>query len=576
MNKAPVSPISIYLPADSSPQASYASTELRHYLGLMTGQIVDITDTPVSAGSCISIYRDDSLGADCFTIKGTSQQLTIRGGKRGVIYGAYDLLERLGCRFFTATCEKIPAISELILPDLDITEKPAFEYREHNYYESHKYTRFAVKHRLNGAHHPIAEKHGGFRNYVWFVHTFEKMVDPAIYGKDHPEYFAMYDGKRCTISQKNQLCLSNPEVLEIAVQNVRKALQENPNADLISISQNDWDKSCECPACREKDLYYGSSSGLLIEFVNAIAQRLEPEFPHVTFDTLAYNYSRPIPQHIHPRHNVCVRLCSIEACFAHSFEECDDDRSVILPDGSKTSFINDLRNWGSIHDKLYIWDYTTNFGHYPAPHPNWHTLQKNMQSFHKNHVTGVFEQANGASHGGTDFNELRAYIISKLLWDPYTDVQKHIREFTDYYYGAAATFVRAYIEYICRTAEEENIHVGFQPQTDIALYTPVHLEHLRSLMEQAKAAVSSDPLRLWRIGKAELSVRWVTLKNKTMLEGKFDTEEMNAFFTDWRAYGLTRIDEWVSQETTFRAMLNGLWRGTEFYSHWSGEGPEQL
>jgi hypothetical protein len=36
----------------------------------------------------------------------------------------------------------------------------------------------------------------------------------------------------------------------------------------------------------------------------------------------------------------------------------------------------------------------------------------------RNHVKGVFEQANGAAGGGTDLNELRAYIISRLLWDP--------------------------------------------------------------------------------------------------------------------------------------------------------------
>ena len=97
-----------------------------------------------------------------------------------------------------------------------------------------------------------------------------------------------------------------------------------------------------------------------------------------------------------------------------------------------------------------------------------------------------------------------------------------------------------------------------------------------SLRPTARAAVSSDPIRLWRIGKAELSVRWVRLKRKAQMEEGFDPAETNRFFTDWRAYGLTRIDEWCSQETTFRAMLNGLWRGTEFYSHWSGDGPEEL
>ena len=120
------------------------------------------------------------------------------------------------------------------------------------------------------------------------------------------------------------------------------------------------------------------------------------------------------------------------------------------------SFINDLRNWGNYHDRLYIWDYTTCFAHYPSPHPNWRVLQKNMQAFHRNHVKGMFEQANGAKRGGVDF--------CKLLWDPYCNVEKHIQEFTDYYYGAAGVYVREYLNALCDKADKENIHVGFNDQ----------------------------------------------------------------------------------------------------------------
>ena len=199
-----------------------------------------------------------------------------------------------------------------------------------------------------------------------------------------------------------------------------------------------------------------------------------------------------------------------------------------------------------------------------------------MRAFVKNNVKGVFEQANGASRGGTDFNELRAYVLAKLLWDAETDVERHIREFTDYFYGAAAPYVRQYIDFLCDTAEKENIHVGFNDNTDSPLFREEILDRLDAYMDQAERAVAGDPLRLWRVGKARLSVRWVRLKNRTQLQKEFDPEAINRFFADWQAYGLTRIDEWVSRETTHKALLRGLWRGTEFYSHWSGEGGEEL
>ncbi|MBQ2954900.1 MAG: DUF4838 domain-containing protein [Clostridia bacterium] len=575
----------IVIPADCTEQELYAASELRNYLSLMTSAPFEIEKAPYE-GAQIAVGRaaaqfmepDGGLGEDGFRIESYDEVIAVEGGKRGVIYGVYELLEALGCRFFTPECEKVPCIVDADAPEMHTRQVPVLEYREHNYHAMYRNnTRFAVKSRLNGNGTQIKEKHGGHLTYLWFVHTFEKLVPTGVWAESHPEYFAMYDGKRCTLDGgRTQLCLSNPAVLEIAIDSARKALRENPGVKIISISQNDHPYGCECEECRKIDLEEGSPAGTLLRFVNAIAEALEPEFPDVIFDTLAYNYTRPVPTKTKPRHNVCVRLCSIECCFAHSFETCDQDRSVVLPDGSKSSFIKDLRNWGAYHDRLYIWDYTTCFAHYPAPYPNWRVLQPNMQAFVKNHVKGVFEQACGAAKGGVDFNELRAYVISKLLWNADCDVQKHIEEFTDYYYGAAGEYVREYINALCDKADNDNIHAGFNDQTDSPLYSDEMLDLLDSIMDKAEAAVQGDALRMWRIGKARLSVRWVRLKNRTMLKKQHDPEEINRFFTDWRAYGMSRIDEWVSAETTHRAVLKNVWRGVEFYEHWTAEGPEEF
>ncbi len=573
--KASVSKIKIFVSANE-PQSIYACSELQNYLSRMSGEIYESVSKSPTENAIILTQINNPQDEDSYALKTKGTLLEITGGKRGIIYATYELLEQLGCRFFSATSELIPTTTDLKLPVLDITETPAFEYRDHNYYENRIYTRSAVKLRFNGSG-LIREKHGGKKNYALFVHSFQHLVSPKVYGESHPEYFAMFDGERCTTMEKNQLCLTNPEVLEVVIENTRKVLLEHPEAEIISISQNDWNRSCECPKCRERDLYHGSPAGTLIEFVNSVAERLEPEFPNITFDTLAYNYSRPIPtSNIKTRHNVCVRLCSIEACFSHPFEDCDDDRSITLPDGSTADFISDLQNWGKVCDQVYIWDYMTSFSHYCAPHPNWNAMQKNMKAFVKNNVKGVFAQANGASRGGTDFNELRQYVISKLLWNPETDVEKHIREFTDFNYGAAAPYVREYISYICSVAEKENIHIGFDDNLETELFRPEVTDKLSELMQKAKEAVSTNPLLLFRIGKAELSVRWVKLKRKTMLGEKIDPKEVNEFFSDWKAYGMTRLDEWCSPETSFKAILHGLWRGTEFYDHPSAEGPEEL
>lgn len=575
--------ITIITSSNCTPQEEYAAQELKNYLDFITTSSLPMgdenTDGPViaigGAAKGLGVTATADLGEDGFTIRTVDDSLAIVGGKRGVIYGVYEFLEKLGCRFFTPKCERIPSIQDLELPRLDDTQVPVLEYRYHNYIDFTGYPRFAVKNRINGPV-PIKEKFGGNLSYVWFVHSFEPCIlNPDEWFDEHPEYFSMVNGKR--IRERTQLCLTNPDVLRITIDKVKKALRENPESRIISVSQNDWYNNCTCPECRKIDEAEGSNAGSLIWFINQVAEAIEEEFPDVIVDTLAYQYSRPAPKNIRPRKNVCVRLCSIEACFAHPFETCDDtSRQVTRPDGTKSDFIRDLQEWGKICDRVYIWDYTTCFAHYPAPFPNWNVLQPNMQAFVKNNVKGVFEQACGALGGGVDLNELRAYLIAKLLWDANCDYERHMQEFLEYYYGAAAPFIRKYIKTLTDKVEKDNIHLGFNDQCDRAHLTDDMLDIYDELFDQAEKAVLGDAIRSMRVARARLAIRWVRLKNNAMLKGIKDPEEIHQFFKDWKAHGLTRIDEWVSPETTHRALVEGLWRGVEFYKNWWEEGGEEL
>jgi len=555
--------LKVSIPPQPTPQETYAASELRHYLNLMTAASFEITaQTEVPA---ISIALDEALGEDAFTIKTLGEGIAVAGGRRGVIYGVYALLEEMGCRFFTPTCEKIPCVPDLPLPQLDIAQRPALEYRWHNYKDLAQYPRFAVKSRINGT--ALPEQYGGGAPYAWFVHSFEReIIGPDEYFDAHPEYFSLVDGER--LRDFSQLCLTNPDVLEITVEKVRAVLRKRPECRIISVSQNDCENPCECPACAEIDGREESHAGSLIWFVNQVAERIEEEFPDVVVDTLAYMYTRKPPKHIRPRHNVCVRLCSIECCFAHSFEACSCNENA--------NFVEDLQGWAKVCDRLYIWDYTTGFAHYPAPHANWNALQPNMQCFVKNNVKGMFEQACGAHGGSTDLNELRAYLICKLLWDPDCDIEMHKREFCEYYYGAAAEHIMGYIDALVDKAERENIHTGFNDQCDKAYLTDGMLDLYDGFFAKAERAVLGDALRHARVVKARLSIRWVRLKNTQMLRHEIEPEQINQFYADWRAHGLTRIDEWVSAETTLRAFLDGKWRGTEYYRHWAEEGGEKM
>ncbi len=559
---------------NASEQEKYALSEITYYLERMTGKVFSHVEDTSSKVIAIGRVCEEKFGVayngsvEGFRIKTVDNNICITGGKRGVIYGMYALLEKLGCRFFTATCEKIPTLQTVSIQEMDETQEPDFEYREHNYYELGKYTRFAVKRRMNGRFHPIQEKHGGHIEYSWFVHSFEKIISPEIYGKEHPEYFSMLEnGERCLTPHKNQLCLTNPEVLQIAIQSVRQNLLDNPHANIVSISQNDYKNDCQCAHCKKINEEEGSPSGTLLRFVNSIAESLEKEFPHVLFDTLAYQYTRKAPNITKPRHNVCVRLCSIECCFAHPFETCDDTQ--------RGAFVQDLKDWHKTGGKIYIWDYTTCFNFYPTPHPNWFCLQPNMQLFKENGVCGVFEQANTSEHGGVDLNELRAYIISKLLWNVHEDVEALITEFTDFYYGAGGQYIKEYIKTFCDISKKHNCHVGFNDQPIHKYLDTEYLDVYDALFQKALEATQKDYLCAYRVAKAYLSIRYVRMMQNIIHKKPYDRETINQFISDWKGFGLTRTEEWTSIQTSQKAWLRGQPVGALLYDYWGEEGQRE-
>lgn len=124
----------IYLPENAPAQAIYAADELRYYISRMCARPCPVQSDTTADAVILEQVMCDTLGEDGFSLTPKEGAVRIRGGKRGIIYGAYELLERLGCRFFTPECEKVPTVSEVVL-DLweEVIQKPILEYREHNY-----------------------------------------------------------------------------------------------------------------------------------------------------------------------------------------------------------------------------------------------------------------------------------------------------------------------------------------------------------------------------------------------------------------------------------------------------------
>jgi hypothetical protein len=536
----------IVVAAGAIPSERYAAAELQRYLERMSGaRLPIVTDAEpeqtreILVGDNTRLRRlkpgieFKKLGADGFAFRSEGSRLIIAGGRpRGTLYGVYTLLEeKLGVRWFTPELEVVPKRDHVELPKLNETRVPALEYREVFWTEMMRDADFAARHRLNGHHYRLVEKHGGRAAvYQPFVHSLDALVPRELYA-EHPEYFPLIGGKRK--DGYVQRCLSNPEVVKMATARVREWLKEHPEASIISVSQNDTFNFCQCDQCKALDDAEGSPAASLIRFVNTIAEDVERDHPNVRIDTLAYQYSRKPPRTLRPRPNVIVRLCSIECCFAHPLESC--------PAAEDKRFRDDILAWQPVAPLLYVWDYTPNFAHYQQPFPNFDALQPNVQFFVRHGVKGLFEQGNYSAGGLGEMGPLRAYVLAKLLWDPDTDVQKHIREFTDAYYGKAAVAIRRYLDLVHDQVRGKAVHAHiFDPPTAPYLNDAL-IRGAEESFDDAEKLSDNDTIRS-RVQVARLPVWYVELATDRVA-GEAKAGLLRRFLLVARKAGITNISE---------------------------------
>jgi len=322
-------------------------------------------------------------------------------------------------------------------------------------------------------------------------------------------------------------------VLKIAIERVRQWIKEHPEATIISVSQNDTINYCQCEKCKALDDAEGSPAASLLKFVNSIAEAIEPDHPNVRIDTLAYQYTRRPPKTIRPRANVIVRLCSIECCFAHPLESC--------PLELNRRFCKDLLAWEPVAPLLYVWDYTTDFGHYEQPFPNFDVLQANVRFYVKHGVKSLFEQGNSSGGGYGEMGPLRAYVLAKLLWNPNTDVQKHIHEFVQAYYGKAAPKILAYLETIHRLVREKGLHIHIFDRPKSRYLSDDVLNAGEKILNEAEQLADNDEIR-FRVQVARLPVWYVKIADNRVT-GDARTDLLKRFLAVARKAGISNISE---------------------------------
>lgn len=501
------------------------------YVEKILGAKLNITNI-AEISPCIALRVDENAKDNCTYSSDNTSIVICADNKDHLLRGAYAFLEEFGgVRCFTSKLTEFTS-DKIFFPvreggystayndffetrDTDWLSPKDDEYSWFRGFNTDEY-RYRISNQdvltesEQQARERIAEQSsyysslGGRVQYLSsFCHTFTgQFLNSSKYYDNglNLECYAMDSkGNR----RRDELCLSNPKTLEIVTQEVFELLENRRESDfvdgtsydpeaplqIISLTQSDDLTGCKCPECLKCAKEHGGYSAPNLLFVNKVAQAVKDAgYDNVAIDTFAYRYTRSAPKDIVPLDNVIIRLCSIECCSSHWL---DDEKCL-----ANKAFMKDLSDWGKICDRIYIWDYCSDFSYFHTLFPNLNVLAHNIRVFSENNVKGIYEEGNFTmDEAGNDpeFAELRAYLISKVMQNPYCDYDAVIREFCDAYYGEAGEDMYNFITKADTYAGRRHLNIYEKP-TYVLPCSKKERNELNDLFEHAKSVATGEAL----------------------------------------------------------------------------------
>jgi len=511
----------VVISGNPSPSEEWAAKEFVRCVKAISGAELKVVHTDAAKlpkGPVILLGHDtvkkfapkvslQGLGDEGFILQCDNDRLIIAGGKlRGTMYGVFTLLEKLGCRWWAPGTEDLPSIASISLPAFQDTQAPVFEYRDILYRPigSLEGNEFCARNKLNGMAWGNAPEHLGKQftiDKLRLAHTHPKLMKAS--GVEVTD--RMYAQTKNDGIHKRQYCLTHPDVRAAMTKAVLARFAEHPEVPFITMGHSDTKTYCECAECSALSEAEGSTGAPSLELANHVADAVAKEYPDKRILFLAYQWTRKPPATIKPRNNVMVILCPIECDYAHPLATGTEPDNV--------SFRKDIETWSKITGKLYIWDYIVNYSHFLMPFSNITSLGPNVKFFRDHKVVGLFEQACHTGWG-SEYYQLKMWLLCKMMWNPDLDSDALIREFCNGFYGPAGEEVYQGIMAAHELAQKESFTM------QIGLSTGLGSRHLEAgcmaeaytLISKGLEKVKGDAKYEPRVQHALFPYRYLLLK----------------------------------------------------------------
>jgi tetratricopeptide (TPR) repeat protein len=362
--------------------------------------------------------------------------------ERGSFNAVTAFFHRLGARWYFPgdLGEIMPSMKSIALPRLDETVHPDFPLRQFNF-------RFGTA----GHDNAMWVMRLGTRNdeRLMIAHGLSRMTNREEVFARHPEWFALYGGKRDFQAgdSKCQLCYSDETLFHETVRYARTLLDTYHFSAVSIMPPDGYTAICQCDKCKGKDSPERNERGLLSDhvwdFVNRVAKEIGKTHPHAKVLNCAYGvYTLPPLKIDKLEPNVQVCLVGGRRPINKAGVKGEGESA---PDVLRAAWLKKTDNP------------ILNFENYPFTARGWY-----LPSFAARSIGDSVNATKGISAGediwlsvardfatnGIGFNHFLVYFTARMYWGGKdADVDAMLREYCQLLYGPAEHEMHAFFTY---------------------------------------------------------------------------------------------------------------------------------
>lgn len=414
----------IVIAKDEGEQLKNAAKLLQKYVRQSTGATIKITDGGNSNLSKIHIGETEfvkkknfdfsNVHNDGFILQSFDDNFVIFGKTDwGTEYGVYEFLERfVGVRWLMPSDlgTDIIQLNDIRIPHIKDVCTPAFLSRKLSPID------IALQNILGQW-----GRRNRLKQNVEVNHNLINLFDVKEFGKSHADFFPLIDGKRYIPKNDKDFSwqpnFTASGIVDFSADRIIQYLKKNKNKKTYSLSINDDKVNLDQSTTSKRLRTLKKNSIGLIDisdeyflWANEVAEKVLKEISDVKFGALAYtNVFDPPNKDIGVHPNIIPFLTNERSRWNDPVYREKDIRLT----KSWTSVANNNIGW---YDYVYGYNYLT-----PRVWP--HSMQEYLQWAKENGVNYyVAEYYPNWGEGP------KAWVLSKLLWDPNQDVDQLLNE----------------------------------------------------------------------------------------------------------------------------------------------------